>query len=250
MGSVVRALEKDGHCLKQAQFDSLMHCDLVQVNATDELVANAARVSTLGERAEEANHERDQGLIGFLMKNRHGTPFEHGMFMFRIRVPIFVMREVYTHRIGMSRNEESGRYRQLDGLFYIPGPFRALTQVGKPAAYSFTLGNSRQAEAVSTALRVNSMDAWYRYNELLEAGIANEVARMVLPVNIYSACYITCNARSLMHFLSLRVEDQSSTFPSHPMAEIDALARQMELLLKKNMPMTHKAFCDNGRVAP
>ena len=178
------------------------------------------------------------------------TPFEHGMFVFRVRVPIFVMREVYTHRVGMSRNEESGRYRQLEGLFYIPGPFRPLTQVGRPAAYTFTAGTPRQIDAVSAALRVNSMDAWYRYNELLADGIAKEVARMVLPLNIYSACYLTCNSRSLMHFLSLRVEDASSTFPSHPMAEIDALARQMELSFKHAMPATHKAFCANGRVAP
>jgi thymidylate synthase (FAD) len=86
--------------LKQAQFDSLMHCDLIQAQASDEMVANAARVSTLGEHAEEADHERDQGLINYLMKSRHGSPYEHGTFTFRVRVPIFVMRELHRHRIA------------------------------------------------------------------------------------------------------------------------------------------------------
>ena len=85
---------------------------------------------------------------------------------------------------------------------------------------------------------------------MLKVGVANEVARMALPVNVYSQMYWTVNARSLMNFLSLRVESDDSTFRSYPQHEIDLAARKVERNFQEQMPLTHKAFVQNGRVAP
>jgi thymidylate synthase (FAD) len=172
------------------------------------------------------------------------------MFTFRVRVPLFVMRELHRHRIA-SYNEESGRYSVFEGLFYVPAEDRALTQVGKPGAYTFEPGDSEQVYATQQVIKECSASAWHCYNVLIdEAGIAKEVARMVLPVNIYSACYVTMNPRALMNFLSLRVSDERSTFPSFPMKEIERLAKKMEVAFFGAMPLTYDAFASNGRVAP
>jgi thymidylate synthase (FAD) len=148
-----------------------------------------------------------------------------------------------------SYNEESGRYKELEGVFYIPDESRKLVQEGKPGAYTFTAGTKDQWEDVNLSTQHICNKAYYEYQALLNAGIAREVARMVLPVNIYSSMYVTMNARSLMNFLSLRSEEQG-TYPSFPQWEIADVARQMELIFSEKMPHTHNSFVKNGRVAP
>ena len=91
--------------------------ELVDSMGSDELICRAARVSTLG--AASIDTSESAGLIGFLMGNRHGSPFEHNAMMLRVTAPIFVWREFMRHRIGFSYNEESGRYKVLDGVFYV-----------------------------------------------------------------------------------------------------------------------------------
>ena len=225
--------------------------ELVEVSASDLRVAKAAWVSTKGKDAEEsANEERLAGLINFLVRDRHGSPFEHSSFTFAIRCPIFVVREFHRHRAGWSYNEESGRYTKLRPEFYVPGPNRNLVQTGKPGHYVFGPGTKEQHET-ATALMVQTVwRAWDSYEEMLEAGIAKEVARMVLPLNVYTSFYATCNARSLMHFLSLRTENENATYPSHPQKEIQMVADQMEHLFENQMPITYDAWQKNGRVAP
>ena len=88
------------------------------------------------------------------------------------------------------------------------------------------------------------------YREMLEAGVAREVARTVLPVGLYSSMYATCNARALMNFLSLRTRRDDSAFPSFPQREIEMVAEEMEREWAALMPLTHAAFEANGRVAP
>jgi thymidylate synthase (FAD) len=90
------------------------------VCADDLSVVNAARVS-FGAQSEDLN-EKDQGLIGFLMREQHGTPFEHNFFRFHIKAPIFVVREWFRHRIGWSYNEYSGRYSEIPTEAYVPSP--------------------------------------------------------------------------------------------------------------------------------
>ena len=186
-----------------------MTVELVRSSASDADVLFAARVSTQGEQTLEAAAAgteataRDRGLINYLMRDRHGSPFEHNSMTFYVQAPIFVFREFMRHRIA-SYNEESGRYRELNPVFYVPGADRNLVQVGKPGAYDFLPGTPEQTALVEAESRRVSTEAFEAYQRMLDAGVAREVARIVLPLNIYSSMYVTMNARSLMNFLSLR----------------------------------------------
>lgn len=225
---------------------------LIDSMATDQSVVDAARVSVIGDQTltREPDPTADGGLIGYLMKNRHGTPFEHNSFTFYVKAPIFVFREFHRHRVGFSYNEMSGRYTELPGEFYIPAEDRPLVQTGKPGAYEFVAGTRDQYVQMQSAMWAAYERTWVFYQMLLEQGVAKEVARMVLPVGIFSQMYVTCNARSLMSFLSLRTKDASSTFPSYPQQEIEMVARRMEDHFAAVMPTTHYHFRKNGRVAP
>ncbi len=222
----------------------------VDLLASDDHVVQSMLISTQGEDSLEA--EATSGRINFLMRNRHGTPFEHTHFKFYIAAPIFVFREFHRHRIGWSYNEESGRYKQLDPKFYVPDPDRELVQVGKPGAYEYVAGDISHQVMVNEQLLRAYQSSYRSYEILLDHGIAKEVARMCLPVAIYSSMYATCNARSLMAFLSLRQrhDEGEATYPSKPMKEINIVADKMEAVFKSAMPMTHEAFVKNGYVAP
>jgi thymidylate synthase (FAD) len=166
-----------------------------------------------------------------------------------VQAPIFVFREFMRHRIA-SYNEESGRYRELRPVFYVPDTSRNLVQVGKPGAYEFLPGSPEQHAAVDAAVREQSVAAYAAYQGLLDQGVAREVARIVLPLNLYSSMYVTMNARSLMNFLSLRTKHPEATVPSFPQREIELVAEAMEAQWATLMPHTHAAFTKNGRVAP
>ncbi len=223
--------------------------DIVDCMGSDSLICRAARVSTLG----AASLETDEsfGLIKFLMRNRHGSPFEHGSMTFRITAPIFVWREFMRHRIGFSYNEQSGRYMEMIPVFYVPPENRSgIVQVGKPGHYEYIPGSNKQYSMVGEGLTWSYETAWSIYQDLLQNGIAKEVARMVLPVGIYSTAYVTCNPRSLMSFLSLRTKSDVATFPSYPQWEINQVADRMEEHFGQLFPLTHVAFCESGRVSP
>lgn len=224
---------------------SEMDVTLVRHMADDEYVVQAAHVSSTGITREGTDPAR---LINALMKGRHGSPFEHAVFTFYCGIPIFVAREFFRHRIG-SFNEMSGRYTTLPGKFYIPAEDRGVINVGTPMKPRFEIDRSRFNEVRSTLLSA-SKESWAYYNTLLDRGIANEVSRMGLPLNIYTEFQWTVNARSLMNFLSLRVESEEATFKSYPQYEIQMTALLIEEEFKKVMPHTYAAFIENGRVAP
>ena len=227
------------------KFRSDMTVELIDSMGGDNSVVRAARVSS---GSVSVSSEKDQGLINYLMRDRHGSPFEHAVFTFRIEAPIFVFREFMRHRMA-SYNEESGRYKELEPVFYFPDENRNLIQIGKPGAYTFEPGSAIQHHYAEYNMKGGAKDAYERYQQMLADGIAREVARMVLPLNIYSSMYVTMNARSLMNFLSLRSEEQG-TYPSFPQWEIAEVARQMEEFFAEKMPVTHTTFVENGRVAP
>ena len=234
------------------RFRSDMTVDLVKASAHDSDVVFAARVSTAGEQSLDAVDEdasRSKGLIGYLMRARHGSPFEHNSMTFFVEAPIFVFREFMRHRIA-SYNEESGRYRQLNPVFYVPAPERNLLQEGKPGAYDFVPGTPQQYDVVVTATQQSCRQSYSAYLAMLDAGVAREVARGVLPVATYSSMYVTLNARSLMNFLSLRTKREGSHFPSYPQREIEMVAEQMEAEWATLMPITYAAFEAGGRVSP
>lgn len=236
----------------QIEFRSDVTVELVRSSAHDSDVLFAARVSTKGEQSledVEADASRSKGLIGYLMRDRHGSPFEQNSMTFYVHAPIFVFREHMRHRIA-SYNEESGRYRELRPVFYVPGPERKLVQEGKPGHYQFVDGTPEQHALVEAETRRVCTEAYAAYQRMLAAGVAREVARIVLPLTIYSSMYVTFNARSLMNFLSLRTKREDSRFPSFPQREIEMVAEKMEAEWARLMPLTHAAFDANGRVAP
>jgi len=208
--------------------------------ADDLSVVNAARVS-FGTRRDEMD-ERDVGLVGFLMRERHGTPFEHNAFRFHVRCPIFVMREWIRHRIG-SFNELSGRYAKIDEAFYVPAVEDVRTQVGKPGAYTFESVAPDVAERTRERMEESYAAAYAAYEAMLADGVAREVARSVLPVGIMTEFFWTVNARSVMNFLSLRNTE-------HAQREIRRYAEAVEALFETQMPVTHRAFVDHGRLSP
>ena len=168
---------------------------------------------------------------------------------FFISAPIFVFREFMRHRIA-SYNEESGRYRELKPVFYIPNKERKLIQTGKTGHYVFIDGTPEQFETTVSAMKESYVVAYQNYKRMLDAGIAREVARAVLPVALYSSMYVTMNARALMNFLSLRTSREGSHFPSYPQREIEMVAEKMEEHFARLMPLTYNAFEKSGRVAP
>ena len=207
--------------------------------ASDLAVVNGARVSFNDETQEMT--ERDEGLIRFLMRERHGSPFEHGYFRFLVKAPIFVVREHHRHRAGHSFNEWSGRYSKLEAEFYVPEFVR--TQVGKPGAYTFEAVDDATRETARAEIERAANEAFAAYERLLEQGVAKEVARSVLPLATYTKYYWSCNPRSLMHFCGLRNHEAAQY-------EIRQYAAAAEEFLADLMPVTHAAFLENDRCAP
>lgn len=231
------------------RYSSDVTVELVKASAADVDVVRAARVSTQGERSLDVSDKEVAGLINFLARERHGSPFEHSYFTFYVKAPIFVWREHMRHRIA-SYNEESGRYKVLEPEFYVPSPERKLVQIGKTGAYEFVEGTTEQYAIALVQMRQSCERAYHAYKEMLDYGVAKEVARMSLPVNIYSSAYVTMNARALMNFLSLRKSAPDSAYPSYPQREIEMVAEKYEAIFAELMPLTYAAFIANGRVAP
>jgi thymidylate synthase (FAD) len=209
------------------------------VLASDLAVVNGARVSF--NQASDEMSERDEGLIRFLMRDQHGSPFEHGYFRFIVKAPLFVVREHHRHRAGHSYNEWSGRYSKMEPEFYVPDYVRR--QVGKPGAYSFEPVDEETREAARQEIEQNAQRAFQAYERMLERGVAKEVARTVLPLSTYTKYLWSCNPRSLMHFCGLRNHEAAQY-------EIRQYAAAAESFLEKHMPVTHAAFVERGRVAP
>jgi thymidylate synthase (FAD) len=207
--------------------------------ASDLAVVNGARVS-FNQESDELG-ERDAGLIRFLMRERHGSPFEHGYFRFLVKAPLFVVREHHRHRAGHSYNEWSGRYSKMEPEFYVPENVR--TQVGKPGSYSFEPVDDETRELARGEIEQQARSAFEAYERMLERGVAKEVARTVLPLATYTKYYWSCNPRSLMHFCALRNHDAAQY-------EIRQYAAAAESFLERHMPITHAAFVDRGRIAP
>lgn len=209
--------------------------------SNDLSVVNAARVSFA--KRNDRLAENDPMLINYLMKNRHGTPTEHNAFRFHIKAPLFVFREWHRHRIGHSYNEWSARYSTIEPEFYIPALEDVRMRVGKPGHYTYVQAPIELAEKFVDRIKLHNNGGFAEYNDALEAGVAPELARGFLSVFTYSQMYWTCNARSLMHFLSLRNAPTAQL-------EIQRYAQVVEAIFAQLMPVTHSAFIKAGRFLP
>lgn len=216
------------------------YIELEEHMGSDLAIVNNARQS-FGKRSDEMS-EKDQGLINFLARERHGTPFERVVFAFNVKCPIFVAREWMRHRVG-SFNEYSGRYSKMLPEYYVPNLENIRTQVGKPGAYTYTTIPYHAATIAAGAINASSDKAWLKYEELMNMGAAKEIARTVLPVNFYTMFTWVVNLRSLMNFISLRSDDNA-------MWEIRQYSLAIEELIKPVVPVAYNAFVKNGRVAP
>lgn len=232
--------------MTQIELSSDITVELVRSMATDDMVVQAAQVSVKGRNNPETDSPR---LINYLMESGHGSPFEHNAFTFFVEAPIFVFREWHRHRIA-SINEMSGRYTRLIPKFYTPDENRKMQNVGTSARPEMVRGDDLHKRLMLVTDRDICERAWNSYEDRLEAGISNELARTILPVSTYSQMYWTVNARALMNFLSLRVDSEDSARRSRPQWEIQLGAMQIEDYFQSLMPITHAAFIKHGRVAP
>ena len=216
--------------------------ELVKTNASDVDVALAAWVSNFANagRDRDSSPERIIGLINFLWRENHTSPFEHGSFTFLVDTPLSVRSEFQRHRTW-SYNETSGRYRVMEPRFYIPNPDRPLVQVGKVGNYRHEKGSTEQY-ALMLSNQTHAIEtAWRAYEEQLDAGIAKEVARNVLPLSLMTQFYATANPLNVLKFFMLRSEENA-------LHEIRVVSQIMEVMFKEAMPITYKAFDDNRAI--
>lgn len=201
---------------------------LVEFMGGDQGVVDAARVSYGGKsRGEEA----DRKLIAYLLKHKHESPFEHAFFKFHVSCPIFVMRQWIRHRMA-SYNEISARYTEVRDEFYIPEKWRAQDVKNKQGSVvAATLDHAALTERFEAQMK----SAMAAYKDLLAAGVAREMARMVLPVNAYTEFYWTVNARALMNFITLRAD-------VHAQWEIQQYAEALAHYFREKMPWSYDAF--------
>lgn len=226
------------------QYRSDMGVELVDSMGSDARIAQAARTSTGAE-----NSDKIEGLVRHLLRERHGVPFEHVVATFRLQIPIFVARQLVKHRIS-SYSEFSGRYSEFTPEFWRPAAGRGIVNVGGSARPKMADGTKEQWSILRGTLRDGAQDAWDSYRGLVDEGIANEVARVVLPVSIYTTVVWTLNLRAAMNFLSLRVHDEGAAVESRPQAEIQEVAEKIEAHFKDIAPIAMDEFIKRGRVAP
>jgi len=166
----------------------------------DMRIVHAARVSIAGDNVDAKNPP--ERLIRYLVKNRHTTPLEQVKLTFHVRLPIFCARQWIRHRTG-SFNEESARYGKLRGDFYYP-PLERMNAQAKKNKQGSSAAVMAGAEQARAAIIEHSSRAYGFYEGLLEGGLARELARMVLPLNIYTQWFWSTDLHNLMHFLTLR----------------------------------------------
>lgn len=226
--------------------------DYIDHMGSDQRIVEAMMVSTKGLSAADSSSKSMEGRLNYLMENRHGTPFECGALTIRVHAPIKVWREWHRHRIGWSYNEESGRYKQLDPIFYIPSRERpAIRPEGfKSARPAFDVATDEEYAQILSRLRVGYQFAYEQYEKMLALQVDRGLARDVLGVGIYSCCYCTANPRSIMNFLELRTTEPTAKRPSKPLYEIEVAARKLEVIFSQQWPITHMLWNRHGRMAP
>jgi len=218
---------------------------VVDYMGTDSAIVQAARVS-YGAGTKKVNE--DAGLINYLLRHRHTTPFEMCEIKFHIKLPIFIARQWIRHRTA-NVNEYSGRYSIMDKEFYIPAPEHLAAQSKQNHQGRGETISGPEAARVLEILKADSVNAYAHYEEMMnsdeagtvidesKSGLARELARMNLPVNFYTQWYWKIDLHNLMHFLSLRAD-------SHAQYEIRAYANVMLDMLKAWVPITYQAFMD------
>lgn len=219
------------------KFKSNMEVDYITHSGDDNLICNAARVSTGNDTA---GYEESKGLINYLWREGHTSPFEHVFFTFKVGVPFFIARQIQRHRT-FSYNEISGRYSELTPEFWLPYEDRPLNNIGSGAYPELVQheDHKRMHSNVCTILGYHSADANKWYNQLLAEGVATEVARSVLPMNTYTYFYMSGTLKNFLDFIDKRTVNNAQL-------EVQEVALGFVDYLDKYVPLTMKAWRNNG----
>lgn len=206
---------------------------LLDVMGDDDCIVDAARISY-----DRRGATADRALLRYLMRNRHTSPFEMGEMKFEVKMPIFVARQWVRHRT-CSMNEMSARYTKLPEEMFIPEKLERQSIDNKQGR----IDGSHIADPVLLKIieRANE-DAYHSYQILLDAGVSREIARGVLPLNVYTKMVWKMDLHNLMHFLKLRLHP-------HAQKEIRVYAEVMEKMVARYFPITYEAFVDYSRDA-
>jgi thymidylate synthase (FAD) len=233
---MTHAVNKKADALLDKEFKVLDHgfVRLIDYMGNDAAIVQAARVS-YGEGTKKVSEDR--GLIRYLMRHKHTTPFEMVEFKFHVKLPIFVARQWIRHRTA-NVNEYSGRYSVMKEEFYLPKPedIRYQSTVNKQGRSPEEVPQEIK-EQLLAFLKETQAATYSKYSELVEAGLARELARIGLPLSLYTEWYWKIDLHNLFHFLRLRMDP-------HAQQEIQQYARIMADMVKTVCPMAYEAFMD------
>ena len=203
-------------------------------NIADYAIIDAARVSY---QTGTTRKQTDKQLLRYLMRHWHTSPFEMVEFKFEMRLPIFVMRQLVRHRTA-SLNEESARYSVMEDVFYEPEVLRAQSTTNKQGSAEGEFNPFIGPRETATAVMSHQNDEAYKlYQQLIDAGVTREQARMVLPVSLYTRVVWKCDLLNLLKMLRLRLD-------SHAQYEIRVFAEAIAQFVKQHCPWTWEAFED------
>lgn len=212
---------------------------LLDYAGSDRDIVRHARTST-GNQEAERTEEEDKKLLFYLYRNRHTSPFEMAKIWVEVHLPIFVWRQWARHRT-QNMNEISGRYSELPNVFYIPTEWRRQAEKNKQSSVAVPGGWNPQvsdyAEGINLSefLRMTCCNAYKTYEQMLEMGVAKEMARMVLPVNIYTKMHCCFDLHNLLGFIRLRDD-------AHAQSEIQMYGRALGLIVMDLFPWTWEAY--------
>lgn len=215
----------------EIEFSPHMGVDLVEKWGSDAKVAQSARVSTLGL---DNDREKIAGLVRALWRDGHFSPFESSGMTIAFDVPMFVRDQLVRHK-SFSFSVKSLRYSEAAPKFFTPDPLRPLVQVGKALDYRREHGTEEQAKRVRMEHESIARFAWLAYGNMIRDGVAEEVARSVLPTSLFTQLWMTGSLRSWLHFLDQR-DDKHAQF------EIQEAAGGVKKILKENYPIVHEAW--------
>lgn len=216
---------KKGHTIKVLDHGFVRYIDHM---GDDQRIVESARISY---KSPSKGPEQDKKLLNYLYRNRHTSPFEMVKVTLNIKMPIFVMRQYARHRM-QNLNEVSARYTELPNEFYVPETWRKQDKKNKQGSVAT---KKLQHKNLSMELEAHCTDAYEFYEDLISRGIARELARMVLPINIYTEIYATWDLKNLLHFITLRDD-------SHAQWEIQEYGKAIKKILKELFPWTMEAY--------
>jgi thymidylate synthase (FAD) len=226
--NIIKIIDKEYKCLDKG------FVRLIDVMGDDSSIVQAARVS-YGKGTKSLNEDR--GLIRYLMRQRHTTPFEMVEFKFHVKLPIFVARQWIRHRTA-NVNEYSGRYSEMKDDFYLPDleQIRMQSTINKQGRAENALDDSLAASIHNEMHEVQD-ESYKHYQKLLDTGLAREIARINLPVSNYTEWYWKIDLHNLFHFLNLRMD-------AHAQYEIRVYAELIAEIVKIVVPIAYESFED------